>query len=174
MPQHDFMKKPFLVLFFLFGVLYLFAQETNTVELKPIYKQGFKYYYDFKKVDGGAYGLQIPLQSLNDPVINLRYKNFKNYRKLEGLVAIVPLVYLFSAASSRSTYSHRLDLHTFYSVYLGSLAAVLGVELLSHHQLQKAIDRYNIAIIKKNTVGIHIAPVQNQLLIGLGFSHKFK
>jgi hypothetical protein len=121
------------------------AQQLKTMELKGIYRQGFNYYYDLKKVDGGAYGLQIPLQSINDSIVNKRYKTFRTLRKIESFVLIVPVVYAFSLIPDSRR--HRVDTSTIWVVYGASLAAMLGIELVAKHHLGKAIDRYNQLIV---------------------------
>jgi hypothetical protein len=121
------------------------AQELKTMELKGIYHQGLYYYYDLKKVDGGAYGLQIPLQSLNDSIVNKRYKTFKTLRKVEGIVLAVPVIYAFSLIPDSRR--HHVDASSIWIVYGASIAAMLGIELVAKHHLGKAIDRYNQLIV---------------------------
>ncbi len=160
----------------LISCINLFGQATQTINLKPITKQGFRYYYDFKKVDGGAYGLQVPLQSLNDPEIDLRYKNFKKLRAIGGFTMIVPVVYLFSSASSNNSSGRKggsFISTTFWTLYLASLASYLGFEIAAQHHLKKGIDRYNETILRRNTIGLHIEPIENQLAIGIGFARTF-
>lgn len=78
------MNKIVLAGLFTLFILDVSAQhiKTKTIELKPIHIQGGKYYYNFKKVSGGACGLQIPLESLGDDEINRRYKSFRTMRIL--------------------------------------------------------------------------------------------
>src|SRR5436190_13304243 len=72
------------------------AQRLRTTELQPIHRQGGSFYYNFKRADGGPYGLQRPLQSLDDDEINAQYKKLKTFSVMEGVVSLVPLVYLLS------------------------------------------------------------------------------
>src|SRR3954470_3400047 len=104
-----------LLSFFTLIVSLSTAQQTKTTELKGIYHQGLRYYYDLKKVDGGAYGLQIPLQSLNDPEINRRYKSFKTFRTIETVVAFVPIVYLVTIIPESRR--QKVSSTTFWTVY---------------------------------------------------------
>ncbi len=151
-----------------------FGQATQTVHLKPIHKQGLYYYYNFKKVDGSAYGLQIPLQSLEDPEIDLRYKNFKTLRTI-GIAAIfIPTIYLFSLPpSNNTTGTGSFDPKTFLIVSLASFTATIGLEIGAKRQLNRAIDKYNTTIMKRNSIGLRLEPVQNSAALGIGFSHTF-
>jgi hypothetical protein len=133
------------VAFFTLIVSLSAAQGIKTAELKPIHHQGLKYFYGFKKVDGGAYGLQIPLQSLNDAEIDRHYKKFKTIRALEAGLSFVPFVYIITNATSFNR--RRVDAATFYTVTGLSILAILGVELVAQHQIKKSIDRYNEIIL---------------------------
>ena len=44
------------------------AQFTKSIPLKPIYKNGQKYFYGTKKVNS-AYSLQIPLEGIDNPEV---------------------------------------------------------------------------------------------------------
>jgi hypothetical protein len=151
----------------------VFGQATQTVHLKPIHKQGLNYYYDFKKVDGGSYGLQIPLQSLEDPEIDLRYKNFKTLRRIGATAIFVPVIYLFSATSSSTTGRRSFSSQTFWLLYFGAIAANIGFEIGAKHQLKRAIEKYNTTIMKRNVIGLRLEPIQNSAALGIGFSHMF-
>lgn len=154
----------------------MFGQATKTVHLKPIINHGLRYYYDFKKVDGGAYGLQIPLQSLDDAEINQRYKNFKKLRTIGGLTMIIPVVYLFSSATSTNSSGRRggsFVSSTFWTLYLASLVSYIGFEIAAQHHLKKGVDRYNETILRRNTIGLHIESIENQSAVGIGFTHSF-
>lgn len=150
-----------------------FGQATQTVHLKPIHKQGLYYYYNFKKVDGGAYGLQIPLQSLEDPEIDLRYKNFKTLRQIGATAIFIPVIYLFSPSSTTSRSTRRFDPQTFWILYFGSIATTIGFEIGAKRQLNRGIDKYNTTIMKRNSIGLRLEPVQNSAALGIGFSHTF-
>jgi hypothetical protein len=135
-------KKYFVSLLLFFCWFYGFSQKFKTIELKPIVRQGGMYYYDLKKVHGGAYGLQIPLQSLNDDEINRRYKTFRTLRVFEGIVATVPAIYIVSI--SRNQIVNQTE---FWTVFGVSIATSLGLELVAHLQIKKGIDRYNTLVI---------------------------
>jgi len=147
------MIKIILSLFLILFILETKAQHTKSAELKPIHRQGSRYFYDFRRVDGGAYGLQIPLQSLGDEEVNIRYKKFKSLRVLEGIFSVVPLFYLFSLPSNG-----RPDYHTFLIIYGSSFAGVILVEIGAKAQLRKGIDRYNRLILEPSgrTAGLSL------------------
>ena len=136
------MKRCFCSLLIFFCWFNSFSQKFKTVELKPIVRQGGVYYYDLKRVHGGAYGLQIPLQSLNDDEINRRYKTFRTLRVSESIVAAAPAFYLISI--SRNQLINQTE---FWTVFGASIGASLGLELVAHLQIKKGIDRYNTLVI---------------------------
>ena len=151
-----------------------FGQATQTVHLKPIHKQGISYYYNFKKVDGGAYGLQIPLQSLEDAEVGLRYKNFKTLRTIGTAAIFIPTIYLISLPpANNATGVSNFDRQTFWILCFGSIATTIGFEIGAKHQLNRGIDKYNTTIMKRNSIGLRLEPVQNSAALGIGFSHTF-
>ncbi len=139
------------------------AQQLKSMKLKGIYHQGFNYYYDLKKVDGGAYGLQIPLQSLNDDEINKRYKTFKTLRTIESIVVVVPVLYAFSLVPDARR--HTVNTSTIWTVYGVSVATILGLEIVAKHHLSKGIDRYNQLIV---------APGSSSASLGATITYKFR
>jgi hypothetical protein len=135
--------KILLVIFLLFfGSFQLHAQKFRTIELKPIIKQGGTYFYNLKRVHGGAYGLQIPLQSLEDEEINKRYKAFRSWRVAESVFAFVPLIYILSHPRGRA-----INRDEFWLVYGVSIGGIIGGEIIAKHHLQKGIERYNSLVI---------------------------
>jgi hypothetical protein len=66
------------------------AQFTKEMPLKPIYKNGWKYFYGGQKMNS-AYSLQIPLQSLDDKEINERFKKFKRFQVYRVSIHQCPL-----------------------------------------------------------------------------------
>jgi hypothetical protein len=136
------MKKIFLVILILGIQLTLVAQKFQTIEMKPIVKQGGRYFYDFKKVHGGAYGLQIPLQSLNDEEVNRRYKNYRTYNQLAITSSIIPVVYILTISRNQVVSPSE-----FWIIFGGALAAAISLELIGQHHIKKGVDRYNSLII---------------------------
>jgi hypothetical protein len=123
-----------------------FCQRFKVVELKPIVNQGFSYYYDGKKVHGGAYGLQVPLLSLNDEEVNRKYQAFQIWEMVGSLTAIFPAVYLVSI-----TQKQYVNQNEFWIVFGGSLAAAFGCQLISHFKIKQGIERYNTLILSPSS-----------------------
>ncbi len=140
------------------------AQSYKSVELKPIYKQGWKYYYDFRKVNSPS-ALQIPLQSLNDEEVNVRFRRYSTMQSLRGIGYFASVIYLISGSSSIQGSGE-----VFLGILAASVIADITLSITSHHQMKKAIQRYNLLIINKK-IGAGIQP--GQQLIGLGFTRKF-
>lgn len=136
------MKRSVFVLLFLIPIV-LFAQRYKTVELKPIAKQGWRYYYDLKRV-ASPVALEIPLMALNDEEVNQYYRTSKSLRSAASLVGVVPLVFLFTIPATG-------DDTTFWLVLGGTLAAQVGITAASHAKLGKAIDRYNTLIFQPSS-----------------------
>lgn len=118
------------------------SQTYKTVELKPITQQGWKYFYDLKKVSSPS-ALEVPLIAVNDEEVTRHLKGFRTYQTIESVVVIIPLVYVLSLP--RNQY---VDPNTFWWVFGGTLAVQLGLEAISHVRLGKAIDKYNMIILK--------------------------
>jgi hypothetical protein len=135
------------------------GQFTKTVTLEPIVKQGWRYYYDNRKVLR-PYALQIPLQAVKDDEVDLRFKRFQTYQRLQGIAHLAFLLYVLTSES-------RIDFDTFLILYGATIASDLTLEVLSHHQMSKAIDRYNTLILPQRKVGAHIPGQIHNLSIRL-------
>lgn len=121
----------------------LCAQRLKTVELKPIYKQGFRYYYDMNRVRT-PFALQVPLLSLNDEEIDRRYKNFTLLSDAGSIIAFAPLIYIISGTYSSGT---GFNPDTFLWLILAAFGLDITLDLFAHNQLRKGIDRYNELIV---------------------------
>ncbi len=73
----------FVAIAFIFCLPKATAQDTKTFQLKPIHKQGWKYFYGGKKMNS-VYALQIPLEALDNTEINERFRKFKKLQVLGG------------------------------------------------------------------------------------------
>ncbi|MFM7488022.1 MAG: hypothetical protein ACKO13_14020 [Cytophagales bacterium] len=134
--------KTYVVILFLMLPLACFSQRFKVVELKPMVKQGFSYFYDGKRVHGGAYGLQIPLLSLNDEEVSRHYRSFHLWQSVSAVTTIVPAVYLISLPGRQN-----INQEEFWVVFGGSLAASFGCQIVSNIKIRKSIDRYNTLIL---------------------------
>jgi hypothetical protein len=119
------------------------AQRLKTVELKPIYKEGFRYYYDMKRVRT-PYALQVPLLSLNDEEVERRYKNFNRFKNIGNYVPLIPFIYMTSVMNTPGTIYNR---DTFLLIFLGTFGLDISLDILAHGQLKKGIGRYNELIV---------------------------
>lgn len=118
------------------------GQRFKIVELKPIINQGLTYYYDGKKIHGGAYGLQVPLLSLDDAEVKQNYQAFHNWQSVSALTSIVPALYLISLSRNQ-----LVNQNEFWLVFGGSIVASLGCQLVAYRKINKGIERYNTLII---------------------------
>ncbi len=132
----------------------LYGQRLKTVELKPIYKQGFRYYYDTKRVRT-PHALQLPLLGLNDEEVKRRYKNFTLLSDAGNIIAFIPLIYVISGTYSSGT---GFNPDTFLWLILAALGLDITLDLFAHNQLKKGIDRYNelIVVPSPNTPGLSL------------------
>jgi len=130
----------------------LFGQRYQTIELKPITKQGWQYYYDLKRVSSPV-ALEIPLMALNDEEINRHFRASKTLRNVSYVISFAPLIYLFTLPSNGYA-----DPTTFWLVVAGTLVAQLGIDVFRHIKLGKAVDRYNSLIFQpsSNSLGLQL------------------
>jgi len=149
------------------------AQYTKEMPLKPIYKNGWKYFYGDQRMNS-VYALQIPLQSLNDNEINLRYRKFKTFQALRVVAYIPGLVYLLTNANfSGHRPTRGINSETFLLLWVGGLAADFTFNALSHHQMGKAIDIYNVKISDKSSLGLSFNRLLDHNYPGLSYQVKF-
>jgi hypothetical protein len=121
-----------------------YAQRTKTIELKPIYKQGFTYYYDMNRVKS-PYALQVPLLSLEDEEITRRFRNFDRLGLIGDLGLIIPFLAIIPATSPNSASS--INSESVLWLFLAAIGIDLTFDLFAHVQLKKGIDRYNQLIV---------------------------
>ena len=151
------------------------AQFTREVPLKPIYKQGWKYFYGNKRMNS-AYALQIPLEALENREINERFRKFKRLQVI-GLLAYLPsFVYLFT--NGRAIVRHgrgyrNSEDRTYLFLLAGGIGGRITFSALAHRQMNEAIDIYNIQIANKSSVGLSLAPLPRQNILGLSYHFTF-
>lgn len=152
---------PFLLICFFSEVSAQF--NTKSIQLKPIGKSGWKYFYGTKKVNN-AFSLQIPLEGINHPEVNRYFKNFKALQKLRGFAYIPSLVYLLSLHNPT-----QQEAKTFVYLFYGGMAVDLTCQIISQNQIGKAIDIYNISITQSSSLGLQVEKMNgNQTLISFG------
>jgi len=153
-------KTPLLLcLFLVLSAFQAAAQKYRTIELKPITKQGWSYYYDFNKVSSPV-ALEVPLLAVKDDEVTRYLKASRNWRTAESIVILVPLVYLLTLPKQGT-----VDQETFWWVFGGTIALQLGMEAISHAKLGMAIDRYNYIILQ---------PTGSASSAGLSVTWKFR
>ena len=135
------MKKILVLTALILAPILMLAQRYRTVELKPITKQGWKYFYDLKKVSSPI-ALEVPLMSLEDPEINRFVKSSKAWRTAGVIVSFAPVIYLISL--DKHTY---VDQSTFWWIFGGTILAQIGLEAIGHVQFGKGIDKYNRLVL---------------------------
>lgn len=133
------MKKTWLLPILLLACFQLYGQKYKTIELKPITKQGWNYYYDLKKVKS-PYTLQFPLMGVEDEEIDRLYKGFQTMNTLSTITSFIPIIYIITLPKG------AIDQETFWTLWGASLATVFIFQGLGHSKLGKAIDRYNLLI----------------------------
>lgn len=118
------------------------GQQYKTIELKPITQQGWRYYYDLKKVSDPV-ALEVPLLAVNDQEVNRYLSGYRSWHSAGKYLLLVPTIYLLSLP--RNNY---VDSNTFWWVFGGTLAAQIGLEAIAHVKLGKAVDKYNLVIMR--------------------------
>src|SRR6478736_1876674 len=143
-----------IILFAWIGVSSSCAQDTKEMPLKPIYKNGWKYFYGDQRMNS-PYALQIPLQSLNDKEIDMRYRKFKTFQALRVVAYIPSIVYVLANGNFGGRRPTRgINSETFWLLWGGGLIADFTFNAISHGQMGKAIDIYNVKISNKSTLGL--------------------
>ncbi len=162
------MRKLFGILLFMLGSLFAWAQQTITVPLKPIHKQGRQYFYDGKRMYS-PYAIQVPLQSLNDREINRYFNQFRGFQQARGLAYLPSLIFLFTNESNSQDASR-----VFLLLLAGGFAADIGLSIASHTRLSKAINLYNFAIMDRASIGLNLdrLPANNQYMVSFGLKKR--
>jgi len=136
-------KTPFLLSLFLIVLSFsVSGQQYKTVELKPITQEGWKYFYDLKRVSSPA-ALEVPLIAVNDDEVNRYLKGSKNWNSAASIVTLIPLIYFLTLPNNSN-----VDSSTFWWVIGGTAAVQVGMTAISHIKLGKSIDRYNMLILQ--------------------------
>jgi hypothetical protein len=147
-------------------------------ELKPIVKQGTRYYYDGKKLHNG-YSIQVPLEMLNDEAINRSFKKYQNMRRIGRYSYFVPLVYLvaisYPPANSGGSTINQTQANTGSALLWGAFFSNMGCNYFSNSYLRSGVDRYNQLVLKKNTFGFKVDALPgNYQQVGLAYLHRIE
>lgn len=162
----------FIAIAFLLGATKVSAQRTKSVELKPIVKQGWRYFYDGRKVRS-AYALQIPLEALDNKEINERIRKFKKFQALRSVAFLPAFIYLFSYDHPRGYRGRNGFANTYLLLTAGGLAGSVAFNALAHHQMSRAIDIYNLKIAEGSSIGLTINSLPQRNFASLSYTFKF-
>jgi len=144
------------------------AQFTKSIQLKPIYKEGWKYFYGTKKVNS-AYALQIPLEGIESNEVNHYFNSFKTLQNLRGFAYLPCVIYLFTNLNGS-----QQSAETFSYLLLAGFAGDLAFNIISQSKMTKAIDIYNLSIAQRSSLNLQLERMKaNQTLISLGFHRRF-
>lgn len=165
------MKTKILTFFFLLIFTKSFAQNERK-NLFPIeVKRKFwsiKYIYDRQTIENPL-ALQIPMLQARDTEVNVEFLKFKQQRKAAQIVNLASLGVTFYSLSNREKISNEL----YWGTFVGTTLISGYLNARSNKHLVKSILRYN-EVISENKIGLILdKSFQNQVVIGLGFSHSF-
>ncbi len=163
------LKSVFVLIFLMTFAGVTSAQFTKSIQLKPIYKHGWRYFYDTKKVNS-AYSLQIPLEGIQNKDVDRYFKSFKTLQTLRGIVYIPALMYLFTnnIGSSKQNYD------TYWYLTLAGIAGDVTFNIISQNRMSKAIDIYNVSIAHGASLSLQMDKIKNsQTLISFGIRQRF-
>lgn len=95
---------------------------------------GGLYYYKGRRLNS-PFSLEVPIHELNDPVANRHFRHFRTWTTVGRLTGLASVAYVL--------FNRTPDQRTRRAVYIGSLVASVGFTLVSNHQIQRAVGRYN-------------------------------
>ena len=122
---------------------------------------GSVFLYKGRKLNS-PFSVEIPIQELNDPVANQHFRRFRIWTTVGRLTGLASVGYvLLNRTPNRQTSR---------AVYIGSLVASLGFSLLSNHQVNSAVRRYN-TVLRKPQIGFMVLPTGgNGFVPGIGLT----
>lgn len=125
---------------------------------------GSIFLYKGRKLNA-PFSVEIPIQELNDPVANAYFRRFKTWTTMGRFTGLASVAYvLLNRTPNRQTSR---------AVFIGSLAASVGFSLLSNHQVNAAVRRYNI-VVGAPKIGVSMVPtIGRGLASGLGITVAF-
>jgi hypothetical protein len=121
------------------------SAQYKTIELKPIQKHGWQYYYDFRKVSTPE-ALQIPLLAMEDERIIKYYNTFSGLQLVSGLVFLVPVIYVLYQAGN-TYYSSE----SFWTITIAAVVTSATLQIWSHNRMKLAVERYNMLLLPHPT-----------------------
>jgi hypothetical protein len=157
------LKQFLLILVFITLSFSVWAQSTKSIQLKPIFKNGKRYFYDSKRVNS-AHALQIPLEALKDDEINKHFNRFKIFQRVRGLAYLPALIYMIYTPINTNSQAN-----TFLGLVAGGVVADITLNNVGHYQMNKAIDLYNIGIMQRGAIGLRLEKSNGDRALCIGF-----
>lgn len=126
---------------------------------------GTAFYYKGRRLNS-PFSVEVPMLELNDPIANRHFKRFRTWTTVGRLTGLASVAYvLFNRTPNRQTSR---------TVYFGSLVASVGFTMLSNHQVNTAVRRYN-AVVGAPRVGFVLVPKEyNTTIMGIGMAVPFQ
>ncbi|OIN57955.1 hypothetical protein [Arsenicibacter rosenii] len=151
-----------------------YRSQAIPVHLQPIERAagssafGSVYYYGGKRLSSPN-SLEIPFYELSHPTVNRHYRNFRLATTVSRVIAIAPFLYFLTQRSGV-----RFNSREYWTIYIGSVAASLGVSIYGNSQVNKAVKQYN-TVLREARVGVSLQqlPGTSQPVMGVGIRGKF-
>jgi len=120
---------------------------------------GTAFFYKGRRLNS-PFSVEIPILELNDPLANRHFKQFRAWTTVGRLTGLASVAYVL--------FNRTPDQQTRRVIYFGSLIASVGFTMLSNHQVNKAVKRYN-ALVSAPRVGLMVIPREgNDTIVGVG------
>ncbi len=152
-----------LLLFYPFTRVYAQTPVPQSVpaHLEPIERApgssilGAVFLYKGRRLNS-PFSIEVPIQELNDPVANQHFRRFRTWTTVGRLTGLASIAYVLL--------NRTPDRQTSRTIYIGSLVASVGFSLLSNHQINSAVRRYN-AVVGSPRLGFSQIPTFDKKLI---------
>lgn len=138
-----------------------------SVGLRPIERApgstilGSTYVYKGRKL-GSPFSVEIPIYELNDAVAIRHFRRFRTWTTVGRLTGLASVAYVL--------FNRTPDRQTSRTIYVGSLVASIGFSLISNHQVDSAVRRYN-TVLRDGRIGLSAQPTPlGGAAVGLGLT----
>lgn len=126
---------------------------------------GSIYFYGEKRLSS-PYSLEVPFFELNDPLVSHHFSAFRSWTTISRVTALVPLIYIL-AQPGRGSHGG------YWTVYVGSIVASVGCNIIANSHVNKAVIRYNGLLRAPLRLGLSAEPVPAGAAFGVGISQRF-
>lgn len=129
---------------------------------------GSVYYYGGKRLSSPN-SLEIPFYELSHPAVTRHYRNYRLATTVSRLTAIAPFIYFLTQRSGV-----RFNSREYWTIYIGSVAASLGVSIYGNSQVNKAVKQYN-SVLREARLGVSVQSLPSNAtpVMGVGVRGKF-